>query len=122
MDRVIPDRVSIDPKSPHFWPDYRKLGVRVNGEVRRGDVHEFCVSEGWAMVRKRTRWGYVVKGDTYELEKIEGRIEPYFVFEHNPVTSADRLKAAEEKRARKAAKRLRDGSGGMGARPEASYS
>jgi len=120
MERVIPDRVSIDPKSPHFWPDYRKLGVRINGEVRRGDVHEFCVSEGWAKVRQRTKWGYVVNGDTYALEKIEGRIEPYFAFERDP--APDRQKAAEEKRARKAAKRLRDGGAGMGARPGASYS
>jgi hypothetical protein len=106
----LPDRVNIDPASPHFWPDYRLLGVKINGQKRNGDVHEFCVSEGWAMVRTRNRWGYVTLGDKFVLEKIEGVIEPYVVAPI-PRNDPDAFQRAEEKRARKAAKRLRIAGG-----------
>lgn len=104
----IPDRVSVNKASPHFWPHYKKLGVRIDGRDRPGDVHEFCVSEGWALVRKRDAQGqYVHENGLYLDEKIEGRIEPYL---KTPLkdgsTEADQraLAAAAERRARKAEK------------------
>lgn len=107
---MIPDRVSLDPTSEHFWPEYRKLGVRINGEQRPGDVHEFCVSEGWAMVRSKTPEGrYRHDGRTILLDRIEGHIEPFIRKPlKGPPGDADKaaLAAAEAKRARKAARRV----------------
>lgn len=108
----IPDRVNIDP-GEHYWPLYKLLGVKIDGEDRPGDVHEFCVSEGWAVVHKRGPNGKFAidpeNSQRFALERIQGKIEPYYRRQPDPPrgsTSADeaRLKAAEEKRARKAAK------------------
>ena len=112
-DMDIPDRVCINPSDLHFWPQYKSLGVKIDGEDRPGDVHEFCVSEGWAMVRERGPNGKFVidpEGKGYALVKLEGKIEPYFRRppETAPVPTQsdyDRIKAAEAKRARKAMKR-----------------
>lgn len=110
----IPDRVSINPKSPHFWKQYKKVGVRIDGKARLGDVHEFCVSEGWAMVRAKGPDGrWMMEDGEIVLEKVEGRIEPYLRAPINDGTSeADQLAlaAAEEKRRRKAEKRARCGN------------
>lgn len=50
-DETPPDRLSNDPRSPHF--DEAKLsrgiGVRFRG-VERTNVEEYCVSEGWVRV------------------------------------------------------------------------
>ena len=48
---ALPDRLSIDPRSPHhvaavFQHD---VGIRFNGK-ERFDVDEYCVSEGWVKV------------------------------------------------------------------------
>ena len=47
------DHVSLDPKSPHYLPPSKtdNIGVKLNGKERKGDVHEFCVSEGWIRVQ-----------------------------------------------------------------------
>lgn len=47
---AIPDHVSIDEASPHYWPDYTKLRVWLDDVERKGDCVEFCVSEGWIKV------------------------------------------------------------------------
>lgn len=108
---MIPDRVSLDPTSPHYWPHYRKLGVNIDGKKRPGDVHEFCVSEGWAMVRARNEEGKFridPSGSGFMLERITGQIEPFLreplPDERKTLADAERLRAAEEKRQRKAAK------------------
>jgi hypothetical protein len=47
----IPDRVSLETDSPYFFPQWQRLGVRING----GDsvsVVEFCVSEGSDISRR----------------------------------------------------------------------
>lgn len=33
---MIPDRVSIDASSPHYWPTYYLLGVKIDGRERLG--------------------------------------------------------------------------------------
>ena len=47
----LPDRLSVDPRSPHFKREIAELniGIRFNGK-ERFDVEEYCVSEGWVAV------------------------------------------------------------------------
>lgn len=49
---TLPDRLSIDPKSPHYNEEVlqQNVGVRFNGKDRT-DVSEYCVSEGWIRVQ-----------------------------------------------------------------------
>ena len=43
-----PDRLSIDPRSPHFNAEVlqRDVGIRFKG-VEKTNVEEYSVSEGW---------------------------------------------------------------------------
>jgi len=47
-----PDRLSVNPKSPHFDADtlQRGIGIRFKDRVRT-DVEEYCISEGWIRVQ-----------------------------------------------------------------------
>ena len=47
----LPDRLSIDPRSPHHVAAVfqRDVGIRFNGKERH-DVGEYCISEGWIKV------------------------------------------------------------------------
>jgi hypothetical protein len=49
---VPPDRLSIDPRSPHFDADrlQRGVGIRFKDRVRT-DIDEYCISEGWVRVQ-----------------------------------------------------------------------
>lgn len=48
---AIPDRLSIDPRSPHYNAAVfeRDIGIRLN-DKERFDVEEYCMSEGWVKV------------------------------------------------------------------------
>lgn len=48
---ALPDRLSVDPLSPHFASDLLERGIRIlfNG-TERFDVEEYCLSEGWIKV------------------------------------------------------------------------
>ena len=48
MTDTLPDRLSTNPKSPHYDQALLEsgVGVRFNG-VERTNVEEYCVSEGW---------------------------------------------------------------------------
>ncbi|MGE5452971.1 MAG: DUF3297 family protein [Acidobacteriota bacterium] len=48
---AIPDRLSIDPRSPHYNAAVfeHEIGIRFNNK-ERGDVEEYCISEGWVKV------------------------------------------------------------------------
>ena len=48
---ALPDRLSIDPRSPHHAAEVFRhdIGIRLNGK-ERFDVDEYCVSEGWVKV------------------------------------------------------------------------
>ncbi|MFE1573829.1 DUF3297 family protein [Comamonas odontotermitis] len=73
---VLPDHLSIDPKSPHFVREVfsHDIGIRFNG-TERNDVEEYCVSEGWVKVPA----GKTVdrKGRPL-LIKIKGLVEAYY--------------------------------------------
>jgi hypothetical protein len=76
MSDTLPDRLSINPKSPYYDADLlaRGVGVRFKGEDKT-NVDEYCVSEGWV----RLSLGDKVdrKGDPLTV-KLQGTVEPYF--------------------------------------------
>lgn len=75
----IPDRVSINPKSRFYFAKYRGLGVKISGYVRKADVEEFCVSEGWALVRVADARGrFKTERGKFLTTKIKGLIEPFW--------------------------------------------
>jgi hypothetical protein len=47
----LPDRLSVDPSSPHHVAAVfaHEVGIRFNGRERH-DVDEYCISEGWIKV------------------------------------------------------------------------
>lgn len=109
---AIPDHVSLERTSPYYWSGYRKIGVKIDGLIRRQDVVEFCVSEGWAMVQVKTAMGVRVpdpatNGQTFLLRRVEGVIEPYWIAKDQKAAQPDAalaLAAAEAKRQRRAVK------------------
>ena len=48
---TLPDRLSINPKSPHYNEDMleHEIGVRFKG-VEKTNVEEYCLSEGWIRI------------------------------------------------------------------------
>jgi hypothetical protein len=76
MSDTPPDRLSVNPKSPHFDMELlqRGIGIRFKGKQRR-DVEEYCVSEGWIRVaagKSRDRYGNPM------TIKISGEVETWF--------------------------------------------
>jgi hypothetical protein len=76
MTDTPPDRLSINPESPHYDAALleRGVGVRFKGADKQ-NVDEYCVSEGWV----RLAVGKVVdrKGNAMTV-KLQGLVEPYF--------------------------------------------
>ena len=72
----LPDRLSIEPSSPHhvaaiFAYD---IGIRFNGKDR-SDVCEYCISEGWVRVpagKTVDRKGFPL------LIKLKGQVEVFY--------------------------------------------
>ena len=76
MSEAPPDRLSVNPKSPHYDEAVlsRDIGVRFNG-VEKTNVDEYCVSEGWVRVsvgKTKDRHGNDL------TIKLKGKVEPYF--------------------------------------------
>jgi len=76
MSDTPPDRLSVDPQSPHYDEAVltRGVGIRFNGQ-ERNNIEEYCVSEGWVRVaagRARDRRGRPI------TLKIKGEVVPYF--------------------------------------------
>lgn len=72
---ALPDRLSLDPRSPHFDQALLQRGVRIrfNG-TERTNVEEYCVSEGWIRVaagRSRDRFGNPM------TITLKGKVEPF---------------------------------------------
>ena len=76
MSSELPDRLSINPRSPHYNEEIlkRNIGIRFNGSERT-NVEEYCVSEGW--IRVAAGRGVNRHGNPL-LIKISGIVEPYF--------------------------------------------
>ena len=76
MSDTPPDRLSLDPRSPHFQAELlqRGVGIRFNGQEKT-NVEEYCVSEGWIKVaagKSRDRFGQPM------TIKLKGTVEPYY--------------------------------------------
>ncbi len=89
MTDTLPDRLSINPSSPHYNGELleRGIGIRFKG-VEKNNVEEYCVSEGWIRVsvgNTRDR-----KGNPLTI-KLSGPVEPYLRDE----AAADETPAAE---------------------------
>jgi hypothetical protein len=72
----LPDRLSVDPKSPFYNQDVfkRDVGIRFNG-VEKTNVEEYCVSEGWIRVAASKTLDR--KGRPL-LMKFKGTVEAFF--------------------------------------------
>ena len=71
-----PDRLSLDPRSPHFDEALlaRGVGIKFNGQEKT-NVIEYSISEGWIRVaagRSCDRYGQPM------TIKLQGKVEPYF--------------------------------------------
>jgi hypothetical protein len=76
MADTPPDRLSLNPRSPHFDAETLQRGVGIRFKDReRTDVEEYSVSEGWI----RVQVGKTVnrKGEPLTI-KLNGKVEPYF--------------------------------------------
>ena len=74
--KPLPDRLSLDPRSPHFDEEVLRegVGIRFNGQEKT-NVEEYCISEGWirmAVGRSRDRFGNPM------TMKMSGKVEPYY--------------------------------------------
>ncbi len=76
MTDTPPDRLSNDPRSPHYAAAAleRGVGIRFDG-AEKTNVEEYCVSEGWI----RVAVGKTVDRRGAPLTiKLRGVVEPYF--------------------------------------------
>ena len=76
MSSTIPDRLSIDPSSPHYDADAlaRGVGIVFKGQTKT-NVEEYCISEGWIRVqagKSKDRHGNPL------TIKLTGPVDAYF--------------------------------------------
>lgn len=73
---VPPNRLSIDPRSPHYNEELliRGVGIKFNG-VETTNVHEYDVEEGWVRVEVPTARDR--RGNPMTIKRV-GTVEPYF--------------------------------------------
>ena len=76
MTDTPPDRLSNNPKSPHYNEAAleRGIGIRFNG-VEKTTVEEYCVSEGW--IRQAVGKTVDRKGKPL-LIKLKGTVEAFY--------------------------------------------
>lgn len=72
----LPDRLSVDPRSPHYVAAVveHDIGIRLN-DRERNDVEEYCISEGWVKVpagKTLDRKGRAL------LIKLKGKVEAFY--------------------------------------------
>ncbi|MCA0201129.1 MAG: DUF3297 family protein [Proteobacteria bacterium] len=75
MTETLPDRLSVNPQSPHYNEEVLKkdVGVRFNG-VEKNNVEEYCVSEGWIKVAAGKTLDR--RGNPMTIT-LKGKVEPY---------------------------------------------
>lgn len=76
MSSELPDRLSVNPNSPHYNEEIlkRAVGIRFNGKERT-NVEEYCISEGW--IRVAAGRGVDRRGNPLTI-KMRGMVEPFF--------------------------------------------
>jgi len=76
MTDTLPDRLSTNPKSPHYDEAVlqKDVGIRFDGEEKT-NVEEYCVSEGW--IRVAVGKTMVRHGNPLTI-KLKGVVEPYY--------------------------------------------
>jgi len=76
MSNELPDRLSVNPRSPHYNEEIlkRSVGIKFNG-AERTNVEEYCVSEGW--IRVAAGRGMDRHGNPLTI-KMRGKVEPFF--------------------------------------------
>ena len=76
MTTQFPDRLSVNPRSPHYDATLleRSIGIRLSG-VEYTNVEEYCISEGWI----RTSLGKTLdrRGKPLTITR-KGVVEAYF--------------------------------------------
>jgi len=77
MSDTLPDRLSLNPRSPFHDAAVleRGIGIRFKGEERT-NVEEYCISEGW--VRVPVGKSLDRRGNAMTI-KVSGAVEPYFL-------------------------------------------
>jgi hypothetical protein len=76
MTDTLPDRLSTNPKSPHYDEAIlqKDVGIRFDGQEKT-NVEEYCVSEGWV----RVAVGKTMDRHGNPLTiKLKGVVEPYY--------------------------------------------
>ena len=75
-DTPFPDRLSTNPKSPHYDEALlqKGVGIKFDGQEKT-NVEEYCVSEGWIRVAAGKATDRHGKPLTL---KLNGPVEPYF--------------------------------------------
>lgn len=75
MADTLPDRLSVNPKSPFYDEDVlaRNVGIKFNGQEKT-NVEEYCISEGWIKVAVGKTLDR--KGNPLTLT-MKGAVEPY---------------------------------------------
>jgi Protein of unknown function (DUF3297) len=76
MSDTFPDRLSVNPNSPHYNEELlqRDVGINFNGKEKT-NVEEYCISEGWIKVlagAAKDRFGNPM------TLKLKGKVEPFF--------------------------------------------
>ncbi|ATW04459.1 DUF3297 family protein [Sphingorhabdus sp. YGSMI21] len=71
-----PDRLAINPRSPHYGGELlsRGIGINFRGD-RKHNIEEYCVSEGWVKVQAGKTMDR--KGNPL-LIKLNGEVEAWF--------------------------------------------
>jgi hypothetical protein len=73
---TLPDRLCVDPRSPHHVPSVfeHAIGIRLN-DRERNDVEEYCISEGWVKVPAGKT---VDRSGRPLLIKLKGKVEAFY--------------------------------------------
>ena len=84
-----PDRLSVNPQSPHFEAEQLQRGVSIRFKGReRSDIEEYSISEGWVRVQAGKTMDR--KGQPLTL-KLTGPVEAWYqdLGEDAPVAKKD---------------------------------
>ncbi|VWX57867.1 DUF3297 family protein [Sphingorhabdus sp. 109] len=73
---IPPDRLAINPRSPHYGGELLSRGIGINFRgTRKHNIEEYCVSEGWVKVQAGKTMDR--KGNPL-LIKLNGEVEAWF--------------------------------------------